>query len=456
MRHVILPLFAALFAAGCSLGNPAERVRYDDGIYSARPYPADAIIARGTASKSDESNYDAYENEPDGARTVTPTSGTRYANRSRSRTNHYHYYNDTWTAPRYSGWGSGPLIYNTYIYQPYSSGWNYSRGWSSRRGYSYWSFGVNPYAWGCSPYGNWGAPYGWGGNPYAWGGSPYGNWGSPYGYNDPWGSPFGFNDPWGWNGPWGWGAPYGWNGSYYGNPWYNGGFNNNGGSTGGGGSSGGGSNNGGGSPVEPGRTPTRLVVGDNAPIRTPLTPADRPGRSLLLGENTPDVRTPFDDKNGELPAYSSRPSREAGGDLIPKPTSAPEKRVNNAHAWEELPARPSAPVRAAEPLRPQTVVPSGPGRNTLPSNEPRREAPSYEPSRTPAPTPERSSSSPASRSATPSSPSRSASPAPSRSASPAPSRSAAPASRPAATAPRSSAPSGGGGRGGLMNERSQE
>ena len=46
MRHVILPLFAALFAVGCSLGNPAERVRYDDGIYSARPYPADAITAQ--------------------------------------------------------------------------------------------------------------------------------------------------------------------------------------------------------------------------------------------------------------------------------------------------------------------------------------------------------------------------------------------------------------------------
>ena len=507
MRHVILPLFAALFAAGCSLGNPAERVRYDDGVYSSRPYPSSTEYAR-RPNDSEEWNDEGSTYETSGVRTVTPTTGTRYANRSRSRTNHYHYYNDSWNGYGSIGWG-GPVVYNTYVYRPYVNGWSYSRGWSYRRSYPYGSCGINPYAWDGpgspwwgwnQPYINrgWGNSYGWGGSPYGWGspyggwgtpyggwGSPYGGWGSPYGFNDPWGGSYGYYNPWGWNDPWGWGSPYGWNGYYgsnYGYPGFNGGFANNGGNAGGnsgGNSGGGGSNNGGGSTLEPDRAPTRLVVGDNAPLRTPLTTVDRPGRSTTPEETTPDVRTPTADRNSELTAYSSRPMRDEGGNLGQKSNPAPEKRVNNAHAWEELPARPNTPSRSAEPVRPRSAVPVAPERNSFPSSEPRREAPSYEPQRSstnrfepnrsasPAAAPSRNPSSfgqpsaAPSRSAAPSAPSRSAAPEPNRSASPAPSRSMAPtpASRPAPPAPRPSAPAtrstapAGNGRGGFTNER---
>lgn len=480
MRHVTLLPFAAIFLAGCSLGNPAERVRYDDGVYSHRAYPAAVIVS----VENNDSEYDDNGSYPENdVRTVTPTSGTRYASRTRARTRTYIGGGFTpHSALGYSSYGYGTTVYNTYIYGAHG-GWNTYPMWNYGRTNRFGYFSCTPYSawngpgfpwWGWNqPGGNWGwdSPYGvWGSSCSGWG-SPYAGWGSPFGFNDPWG----WNAPYGWGSPFGWGNPYAWYG-YPGYPFGNIGFNggmigngngSNGGGNTGGGNTGGGPGNGGGSPVEPERLPARLVLGGEVPVRTPLTPVGRPGRIQDVGETTSNERSPASGTSEEPLANVGKPSRGSSSESTwngPSPTSS-DKGKRSVSDWDDAPVRGNASPAAGKPR----VVPA-PERPKSSTVAPERSGPTYAPERTETPryspsragespsAPQRStpSGTPPPRSAAPSpAPPRSASPSysPPRSASPSPApvRSASPSPAPARSAAPSPAPARGSNSGGTTN-----
>jgi hypothetical protein len=449
MRHVTLLPFAAIFLAGCSLGNPAERVRYDDGVYSHRAYPDAVVVSVENNDPEYEENGSNSENK---VRTVTPTSGTRYASRARARTRSYI---GGGFAPHsgmgYSSYGYGTAVYNTYIYGT-QVGWNTYSSWNYRPTNRYRYISCSPFsAWGRPGSPSWGwnqswgsfgwTPFGWD-SPYCGWGSPYSGWGSPYAS---WGSPFGFYDPWGWNAPYGWGSPYGWYG-YPGYPFGNFGFNGGlvGNGNNGGGNSGGGSGNGGGSPVEPERLPARLVLGGEVPVRTPLTPVGRPGRVQDVGEPISDERSPVSGTSAEPLANVGRPSRGSSSEPTwngPKPSST-DKGKRSVSDWDDAPVRGNTAPAARNPR----AVPA-PERPKSSSVAPDRNGPTYAPERTETPrySPTRAGESP-SRSAAPG-------PVPARNAAPSysPPRSAAPSPAPVRSAAPSPAPARGSSSGGTPN-----